>query len=104
PRAKSGSLDLGDYYNAALTENWHHGLPDNDLASLPHGVQTFDGVEFDVRGIIQLRGLALLTESKARKEMYPTQVKGIPINRRVRRLHFLHAAGYIRQAEAGDTL
>jgi hypothetical protein len=85
--AKAGEIDLTKYYNAMLTESWH-GNPNNDLSSLPTGLQTFDGVEYDVRGIVQLGS------KSPQGEKFPSQIKGIKVNQKCRRLHFLHAAGF----------
>ncbi|MBI4327347.1 MAG: hypothetical protein HY674_19100, partial [Chloroflexi bacterium] len=87
PRAKPSAIDLSDHYNVPLTEAWHPALTGNDLAPLPRGLQTFAGVEFDVRGFIQLSSQGI----KDGGGKYPEQV-GIEVGRRCERLHFLHAA------------
>ncbi len=87
PKARVALLDLTDFYNASLTQSWH-GNAGNDLAALPQGLQTFAGVEFDVRGIVQL-GSKSRTAAK-----FPAQVTGIPVHQKCERLHFLHAAGF----------
>ena len=97
PKAGPGLIDLGKYYNAALTESWHGG-PENDLAALPCGLQTLAGAEFDVRGIVQLGGLS---PSASR---FPTEIKGITINQKCQRLHFLHAAAYGTVPDEGKQL
>jgi len=90
-------IDLSDHYNAALTETW---LPTgvvatgNDLSALPQGVRKFNGVEFDVRGIIQLAGGAL--ENLGGK--FPREAGGIPIGRACRKIHFLHGAAWSARA------
>ena len=63
---------------------------DNDLADLPSGLHKFAGVEFDVRGVIQLDGQTLREEGGK----YPERVDGIPVNRKIYRMHVLHAAGW----------
>jgi WD40 repeat protein len=92
-------IDLSQFYNAPLTASWH-GRPDehNDLSELPHGLQTFAGVMFDVRGLIQLGARA------ATGLAYPNHVLGIPIGRSCQRLHFLHAAVSSDGARRGDEL
>ena len=94
PNAKANLIGLTDYYNAMLTESWH-GMPmsSNDLSSLPTGLQKFGGVEFDVRGIVQLGSKS---DSVAR---FPPQIKGINVGQKCQRLHFLHAVAF---ANAGD--
>ncbi len=94
PQAKPGEIDLTHFYNAMLTQSWH-GSTNNDLASLPTGLQTFAGVEFDVRGIVQLGSKAVSAKP------FPPQVKGIPIHQKCQRLHFLHAVGFGGPASEG---
>jgi hypothetical protein len=88
PAASPGLLDLSAFYNAALTESWHGVRQKNSLSSLPDGLQTFAGVQYDVRGIIQLG-----SKSPAAKR-FPLRVRGIGVNQKCARLHFLHAAAY----------
>src|SRR5260370_20855299 len=84
--AKATLIDLSHYYNVPLTESWHWGRGSSDLSELPQGIQTFAGVQFDVRGLIQVGARSLTGES------YPAQVGGIPVECLCKRLHFLHAA------------
>ena len=97
PGARKQLLDLTEFYNAGLNESWH-GNRGNDLVELPAGLQTFHGVEFDVRGIVQL-----CSQSPASMK-YPVMAKGIPVNQRCQRLHFLHAAGYGNPADEGKQI
>jgi hypothetical protein len=94
PNTKPNLIDLSAYYNAALTESWH-GNPDNDLSSLPTGVQSLGGVDYDVRGIIQLRSRANPTAH------FPSRVNRIKIRQKCARLHFLHAAGFSKNIDDG---
>lgn len=87
PQASPALVDLSAYYNASLSESWH-GNGRNDLSSLPSGVQSFDGVDYDVRGIVQLGSKALSNKH------FPPRVDGIKIHQKCARLHFLHATGY----------
>jgi hypothetical protein len=95
--ARAQLLDLSAHYNAALTETW---LPTNvvasgnDLSALPRGVQKFGGVEFDVRGVIQLSGGAL--ENSGGK--FPREVREIRVGRPCRKIHFLHGASWSARA------
>ncbi len=92
-------IDLTDYYNAPLTESWHSPkAAENNLSDLKPGVQKLGGIEFDVRGLIQLGARA------ANGLAYPAHVLDIPIGRRCRRLHFLHAAIFSAGAHPGDEL
>ena len=93
-------IDLTDYYNAPLNQNWHlvAGGGQSDLSELPTGRRELAGVEFDVRGLIQIgfpgaNGLS-----------YPDHIESIRIGRPCRRLHFLHAALAAASARAGDKL
>ncbi len=93
-KAKGGLLDLTKFYNTALRE-WLQGQTNEDLGILPKGLQTFGGVEFDVRGVVQVSGKAAV----GRK--FPTQVKAIPVRQKCKRLHFLHAVGLATTADEG---
>jgi len=90
-QARPNLIDLSRFYNAALTRDMHDievrpGIR-NHLAALRPGVQQFGNVEFDVRGLINLSGTFL---SRSRMARFPTAVTGIPLPRKVARLHFLH--------------
>ena len=83
PRLDATALDLTPYYNGLLTNSWQ-GFPGNDLSSLPAGLNVFDGVRFDVRGVIQLRALEIPVE-------FPLRVDGVKVGQKCARLHFIHA-------------
>jgi hypothetical protein len=90
-------IDLTDYYTAALDDDWLVSAGAN-LKRLPKGVQTFDNVMFDIRGIVQLGGLSLYKESDYPVEMqkikYPERVVGIKINQKTSKIYFLHASSW----------
>ncbi|HWV99830.1 MAG TPA: hypothetical protein VNZ64_09085 [Candidatus Acidoferrum sp.] len=100
PQARPQLLDLTAFYNAMLTETWHArgGAAANDLATLPTGLQTFAGIEFDVRGIIQLKSKS---DSLAK---YPGEIKGIPVGQKCQHLYFLHSAGVGKVADEGKQI
>jgi hypothetical protein len=95
PQAKPGLIDLSAYYNASLKESWHDKSK-NDLASLPTGAQNFAGVDYDVRGIIQLGSTSPLAQR------FPTRINEIKIRQKCARLHFLHAAAFGDLANEGE--
>jgi eukaryotic-like serine/threonine-protein kinase len=86
PKAPAILIDLSPFYNGSLQRNWFGEDPNNDLASLPKGLQTFGGVRFDVRGLVQLRG------GPAALSAFPSAVRNIPIGRQCRKLQVLHGA------------
>jgi hypothetical protein len=93
-------LDLTPFYNARLTDTWH-GEPNaagNDLASLPTGVQNIGGVEYDVRGVVQL-GSKAPTANR-----FPTNALGIKVRQKCRKLHFLHSAAFGRPSDDGKQI
>jgi len=89
PRTPPELVDLSSLYNAALRECW---LPQElyraTLIALPTGIVRLDGVAFDVRGLIQLRGTNAAWQD-IRQIPFPGS---IPLARQGRQLHFLHAA------------
>ncbi len=98
-QASANLIDQTDFYNAPLTQSWHSPIAaKNDLSELRQGVQKLGGIEFDVRGLIQIGA------SAANGLFYPNHVHDIPIYRQCRRLHFLHAAIFAAGARSGDEL
>jgi hypothetical protein len=93
PGAPANLIDLGGFYNASLAETWlptNYAGRGNDLSQLPIGLQKFNGVPFDVRGVVQLSGSAL--ENLGGK--FPKQVTGIAIDRGATNVHFLQGAAW----------
>jgi len=86
-------VDLSQYYNAALNETWHKGgMPNNTLKDLPKGIQTLEGVSFDVRGIVQLSGRQAERELSV---LFPKKVANITVQQKGQKVHFLHGCGWI---------
>jgi hypothetical protein len=83
-------IDLSAFYNAGFKGNWFNGNTNDDLSDLPVGIQALDGTQFDVRGLIQLRGDQFRFAKAATR--VPEQVAGLPTSRECRRVHFLHGA------------
>ncbi len=81
-------VDLSSHYNARLDQPWNRtSYPGDDLAQLPTGLQEFNGVRFDIHGVIQLQG----REWQRRGLRYPEAFEGIAIGRACRYLYLLHA-------------
>ncbi len=93
PKATPRQIDLTKFYNAALGESWL-GRTNENLASLPKGVQTIDGVAFDLRGLVQLAGKGL-------NKKYPSKISGVPVGVKCKRLHFLHALAGLNESDSG---
>jgi hypothetical protein len=89
-RAASNMVDLSSHYLNALDDEIHH-KPANTLAGLPAGLQSFVGVQFDVRGVIQLAGK---DSQEITHVIYPEAVQGIGVRCSGKELHFLHAAAW----------
>jgi hypothetical protein len=94
-KPKSGAINLTKFYNALLTDSWQGGPPGDDLATLPEGRHKYAGVQFDVRGIIQLRSKSLSAGN------FPVTVKSIRLRRKCKVVHFLQAAGFGSAADEG---
>ena len=85
-------LDLTDFYNGLLSDAWQFtGTAGNDLKPLLEADDMFGGVEFDIRGVIQL-GSSRLENNSLRR--FPGDVRGIPVKQVCRRVHVLHACAY----------
>ena len=82
------AVNLDFFYQAKIASaSPHDRNPRNNLARLPAGHHTFDGVRFNVAGIIQLADGNDVTQTN---NPYPESVEGIPVNRTCRQLHLLH--------------
>ncbi len=85
-KGNNGLINLSKFCNAATTNSWFGGAEGDDLASLPMGRQKFGGVEFDVRGILQLGGKSLAETN------FPAVVRSIRVRRQCEKIYFLHGA------------
>jgi WD40 repeat protein len=100
--AGDDQIDLSTIYNAALNEVWQpvhdYFHLDLDLAALSPGKHLFEGLYFDIRGVIQLR------LNDPRWMQFPASVD-IPINRKIQKFHVVHSAVYYQpQAGEGPTI
>jgi len=72
-------VNLDYYYQSKIAAASPHDRdPQNNLAQLPRGHQIFDGVGFNVAGLIQLAGGDDVAQTN---NPYPVSVEGIPVNR-----------------------
>jgi len=83
PRASTNQIDLTEYYTAPITDGFSDARRGVGLQA---GLQTFSGITFDVRGLIQLYG----RDPDLLRLKRPEQVAGIKIQQRAARLHLLH--------------
>jgi len=83
-------VDLSKFYGTSLNDDWFDH-PGHDLQDVPEGLQRFGGVLFDVRGLIVLAGTKSLEVSGL---ALPEAVKGIPVGRKGKAVHFLQAAAF----------
>ncbi|HEX4645785.1 MAG TPA: serine/threonine-protein kinase [Verrucomicrobiae bacterium] len=87
-KTPSRCIDLSAWFNAPLGESWQGDANiDNDLRDLPRGIHEFAGVPFDSRGVVQLA-------NPRWPGRFPTNISGIKINQRCRRLQFLHSTSW----------
>jgi hypothetical protein len=100
PSARPQLLDLTRFFNARLTDSWHgnQNATGNDLGSLPVGIQNLEGVDYDLRGIIQLASKA------PSANRFPANITGIKVGQKVQRLHFLHSGAFGKPADEGKEI
>ncbi|MBI2926064.1 MAG: hypothetical protein HYY24_10205, partial [Verrucomicrobia bacterium] len=60
--------------------------PDSSWKYAPHDRQVFEGVPFEMRGILEVSGLRAAREQR----LHPTSVRDIPVSRKAARLHVIH--------------
>jgi len=83
-------LNLTSYYTESLDDNIHH-KPGNTLSDLPKGLQNFGGIDFDIRGVIQLAGHR---SEEITTLVYPPKITGIAVDMKGKSVHFLHASAW----------
>jgi hypothetical protein len=88
-QADPGFIDLGSFYNFSLSEEIH-GKSGNILP-IPSGINNFNGVSFDARGVIQLASKVSFEKSHIH---YPEKIIGIPVNCKAGKLCFLHSSAW----------
>ena len=88
PPRKFSYIDFQSKTNHKLKEDFHsNDFPGNNLANVPSGEQTFEGVKFKVgEGLLQL-GSKQIPEK-------PDKIEGIKVDKKFTKLHILHATGY----------
>jgi hypothetical protein len=100
PNTAPQLIDLTRFFNARLTDTWHGGpnATGNDLGSLPIGIQKLEGVDYDLRGVIQLASKA------PSANRFPTNISGIKVGQKVQKLHFLHSGAFGKPADDGKEI
>jgi hypothetical protein len=84
------TIDLKPCLNRTLADSIAGAGKDNNLGALAAGVHTFDGVPFDVQGVVKLEGKRLADGDNK----FPTRIN-IPISGKCSRLYLLHGASYL---------
>lgn len=79
-------LNLTEFYDLHAHEKSQFGT----WEVVPKGRQVFDGVPFDVGGMIRLFGRV----PPPHRTIYRDEVTGIPVGRRFEQLHLLHGTGW----------
>jgi hypothetical protein len=104
-RATSAQLDLTEHYTyvlqAASMPVFTQDEQDNYLRELRSGLLEMGGVQFDVRGVIQLRRRTDLDGpwQLAWERIAPINVEDIRIRQKVRRLHVLHGTACTEKSQ-----
>jgi hypothetical protein len=83
-------LNLSPFYTESLDDDIHH-KPGNTLSDLPKGLQNIGGIDFDIRGVVQLAGHR---SEEITTLVYPKMVSSIPVNMKGGVIHFLHASAW----------
>ena len=91
-------LDLTNFYTESLDDNLHH-KPGNTLSELPKGIVNIAGVDFDLRGVIQLAGHR---SKEITSQDYPASVKVDNINISGSEICFLNASAWNIETEKAE--
>lgn len=85
-------LDLTSFYNGHIEDAWQGTqTAGNTLQALGIGIRELGGVTFDIRGILQLNGLELASNSHRE---FPNSIFDVPVGLAGTKLHLLLASAY----------
>lgn len=100
PKTPAGCLDMTSAYNGHLETGWvpHDMFSDfeGDGIPVPQGVVDLAGVTWDIRGVVSV---GRVEPTPYLQWLAGREVEGIPVGRRCRRLHFLHACLFSPEGE-----
>jgi hypothetical protein len=99
-QAPKNLLDLTAYYNGLLDVAWQPVYLRNELEltfeELPRGIHNVEGVNFDIRGAIQLSAATEESlwdgQERGGRELWPNAVTNIALLPYCSQIHFLHGA------------
>ena len=94
-------IDLRPYANAGFADDvdadkkggWTDQGPQN-FKNVPTGTQVASGIPFDVIGPATNNGLSCIRLKGSARSYFPAIVKGIKVNGKFAKLHFLHTAAW----------
>ena len=86
PEQDSQPIDLSNFYGKVAGTEGDDWFTHPDWKVVPKGLQTFDGILFDVSGTLLLRGQNMPQLKEA--------VRNIPFKRKCHYIHLLHGIGY----------
>jgi hypothetical protein len=89
PALSSAMIDLTAFYNGS-GRNYAPGGKVEGLADIREEVRKNTGIDFDLRGYVGLFRVGQESDGVTA----PAVITGIPIRRRVTKMHFLHSASY----------
>jgi WD40 repeat protein len=98
PAAPPNLVDLSDFYTHSFGM-----LPWQDFSDLPTGIRILGGTQFDLRGLVQLEAADSEDLGSPGSFRLP-MARGIRVDRRCRKLHFLQAAENGYRAKDGDVI
>jgi hypothetical protein len=91
---KFAYIDLEAKATQKLAEKFGNDNREGNFLTVPKGEQTFEKIKFKIgEGVIQL-GSKVLTEQ-------PEKVEGIKVDKKLAKLHILHATGWRRSECSG---
>jgi len=105
--ASAFRVDLRNAANRAFADEtagdgkggWTDQGPDNDLASFPTGDQVFNGIPFGIIKPGENGGRACVFVSNHPARHLPPESKPVPVNAKLKRLLFLHSAGWVSEKQ-----
>ena len=116
PRRNVWSIPEGRHFFIDLKQHANRGFSDeveddglggwldqgtNDFRDMPTGVQLAAGIPFDIIDPARNDGNSCIAVRGGRRPHFPLQATGIPIGAKLRRIYFLHTAGWANRGGVG---
>lgn len=100
--APAANMAFADPVAGDKQGGWTDQGPKNDLAGFPLGVQRFAGSKFDITDPMKNGGKSCVVVSANKAFAFPQSSPPIPVNKKLKRIIFLHAGAWMSGKNVGE--